>query len=73
MINTKAIRNRMTDFNLTNAELADKVGVSSAYLNWVIEGRKDLTLSMAEKIQAELDISNDEFGFYFLSGGRETQ
>lgn len=68
MINTKAIKCRMIDFDLTVAELADKVEVSPSYLSGVISSKKTLTLGMAEKLQEALDIDNDSFGYYFLSG-----
>lgn len=68
MVNTKEIRKRMVDYDLTTAELADAVGMSSAYIGAVINNKKPLTLTTAERIQTALEISNDDFGRYFLDG-----
>ena len=71
MINTKAIKRRMIDYDYTNSELADKIGVSQSYMSGVINGSKPLTLGMAEKLQEALNIYNDDFAYYFLSGAEE--
>lgn len=72
MVNTKAIKCRMIDYDLTTAELADKIGLTPSYTSAIISGKRALTLSVANKIQEVLEISNDDFGHYFLSGGRNS-
>lgn len=71
MVNTKEIKKRMVDCDLTTAELADEVGMSPTYVGAVINGKKPLTLNTAERIQSVLGISNDDFGRYFLSGEKK--
>lgn len=71
MVNTKEIKKRMIDYDLTNAQLADEVGVSVPYMSSVINGKRTLTLHVAEKIQKVLEIPNELFGYYFLRGKEE--
>lgn len=71
-MNTKAVKCRMIDKGLTNAEMADKIGVTPQHFSGVLNGKKPLTLNMANKIQEVLEIPNDDFGHYFLSGGRNS-
>lgn len=69
-INTKALMHRMIDYELTTAELADRIGMTPAYVKHVLEGRRALTLGVADKIQDALEIPNERFGYYFLEGSR---
>lgn len=73
MVNTKEIRKRMVDYDLTTAELADRIGMTPSYVGAVIANKKPLTLKTAEKIQSALSIRDDDFGHYFLSGSRKTE
>lgn len=66
MVNTIAIKKRMLDLGLTNSELAKLISVNPCYLSTVINGKKSLTLSIAGKLQHALQISNEEFMFYFM-------
>ena len=68
MVNTKEIKKRMVDYDLTTAQLADEVGMSVPYISSVINGKRSLTLHVAERIQEVLEIPNDRFGHYFLDG-----
>lgn len=68
MVNTKELKKRMVDYDLTAATLADKVGLSRPYMSGIINGKKTLTLSVAERIQEVLEIPNSDFGHYFLDG-----
>ena len=67
MINTKAIRHRMVDLDLTNAQLADEAEVSPSYMSSVIYGKKALTLEMAKKLKGILQVPDEKFSYYFLA------
>lgn len=73
MVNTKEIKKRMVDCDLTTAQLADEVGISVTYMSSVLNGKRTLTLHVAEGIQKALEIPNDRFGHYFLDGEKEDQ
>lgn len=68
MVNTKELKKRMVDYDLTVAQLADEVGMSVPYISAVINRKRPLSLHVAEKIQKVLEIPNDRFGHYFLDG-----
>lgn len=34
------VKSRLKDFNMTQAELADKVGTSNVYLNYILSGKR---------------------------------
>ncbi len=42
---------------MTQAELARRLGVSPAYVNDVITGRKNVTLNFANRLSPEIDLS----------------
>lgn len=71
-MNTKELKKRMVDYNMTNAELADKIGVTPTHFSGVLNGKRPLTLGLANKIQEALEIPNEDFGHYFLDGGRKS-
>ena len=66
MVNTIAIKKRMLDLGLTNSELAKLISVNPCYLSTVINGKKSLTLGIAGKLQNALEISDEDFTFYFM-------
>lgn len=68
MVNTKALKMRMLDHGVTVNELADMVGIRPAYMSSLINGKRPLTLKVANSIQKALEIHNTDFGFYFLDG-----
>lgn len=72
MVNTKEIKKRMVDFDLTFAELADRIKMTPTYTSAVLNNKKPLTLNFANKVQEALQISDDDFGHYFLSGEEES-
>lgn len=69
-MNTKALKMRMIDYDLTVNELADRVGLTPSYMSALINGKKPLTLKVANDIQKVLEIPNERFGHYFLDGSR---
>lgn len=73
MVNTKELKKRMVDYGLTNAQLADEVGVSVPYMSALINGKKQITLHIAEKVQEALEIPDERFAHYFLRGKAEDE
>ena len=67
-MNTKAIKKKMIEKDLSMTDLAKKVGVTVQHLSGIINGKNGLTLQRANLIQYALDIPNDEFAYYFLEG-----
>jgi antitoxin component HigA of HigAB toxin-antitoxin module len=65
-VNTKEIKKRMVDYGLTNAELADRIGVTPSHFSGVLNGKKTLTLGVANRIQKVLEIPDELFAFYFM-------
>lgn len=65
-MNTKEVKKRMVDFGYTNNELADRLGVTPAHFSGVLNGKRTLTLGMADKIQQALEIPDEQFAFYFM-------
>lgn len=65
-MNTKEIKKRMIDCDITANDLATKCNVSSAKMSLVINNRQDATLELAEKMKHYLSISDEEFAHYFL-------
>ena len=66
MINTVAVKKRMIDMGMSNNDIAEKANTSKSYMSSVINGKKSLSLRMAKKLQHALQISNEEFMFYFM-------
>lgn len=67
MVNTKALRKRMIDFDITASELADRCGVSQTKISFILRNKMLLTLELAEKIQEILYIEDEDFAYYFLN------
>lgn len=70
MINTKEIKKRLIDKDLAVADIAVYIGKSYSNAMLKLNGKTPMTLWEAEKIQELLDISNQDFGFYFFSHER---
>lgn len=70
-MNTKEIKKRMVDYGFTNAELADRIGVTPSHFSGVLNGKKALTLGVADKIQQALEIPDELFAFYFMKRDSE--
>lgn len=68
MINTKAIKDRMKETGVTQAALAEKVGVATPTMNQKIHNIRPITLDEAEKVASALQIRNEEFATYFFAG-----
>ena len=67
MINTQAIKDRMKETRVTQAELAAAVGIATPTMNQKIHNIRPLTLDEAEKVASVLHIRNEEFAAYFFA------
>ena len=52
----KKIRKRRNELDLTQEELADKVGISRVYIGYIEQGRHAPSLEVLEKIAKALNI-----------------
>lgn len=52
----KTIQKRRNDMNLTQEELADKIGISRAYMGYIEQGRYAPSLEVLEKLAKALRI-----------------
>ena len=67
MVNTKALRKRMIDFDIAASELADRCGISQAKVSLILRNKQTVTLEIAEKMQETLYIEDEDFAYYFLN------
>ncbi len=56
----KKVKKRRTSLGLTQEELAEKVGISRAYMGFVEQGRNVPTLETLEKIARSLKVKLSE-------------
>ncbi|MCY1715309.1 helix-turn-helix domain-containing protein, partial [Caproiciproducens galactitolivorans] len=66
MINSRKIKGRMAELNLTQRDLAKAVGVSPSTISQKISGARPVTLNEAEIFASVLKINNDQFGEFFF-------
>lgn len=67
MINSDKLKGRMTEKRITQARLAEKLGIRACTINQKINNVRALNLDEAEKICEILEIPADEFGEYFFA------
>ena len=67
MINTTALKARLTGQNVTFKDLADSLNVSEDQAERMISGEESLTLGQAERISTLLKIPDERFSFYFFN------
>lgn len=58
------IINYKNKYNLTQVQLADKIGVSKQYINRVLQGKENLTLESICKIEKALNIMIIDLNMY---------
>lgn len=68
VINTKAIKIRMIEKDISNLDLANAIGKKPVTVRQKISGHRPMFLAEAEVIQEVLDIPDDKFCHYFFSG-----
>lgn len=67
MPNATAIKEKMREKNLTQASLAQKMGIATPTLSQKINGIRPMMLDEAEKLARILEIPDNSFGAYFFS------
>lgn len=67
MPNTVAIKARMKELGLTQAELASAVNIATPTMCQKINNIRPFTLEEAEKVAKRLELSDNDFGHYFFS------
>ena len=66
MINTNRIKGRMKEKEITQAAVAEYLGISQPTVNQKLNNVRALNLDEAEKLTILLDIDIGEFGKYFF-------
>lgn len=67
MINSNKLKGRMREMQITQAALAEKLGISPCTVSQKINNVRSLDLEEAEKICGVLAIQPQEFGDYFFA------
>ena len=67
MYNYSKLLGRLKEFNLTQAELAEKIGKNKGTLNTKFNNKFAFTADEIDSICEVLEISNDEIGKYFFT------
>lgn len=68
-MNVIEIRKRNIELGISPKDWAECLGVTLQHAYKKLNGQSPLTLWQADKIQNLLRITDEEFAFYFLSGG----
>ena len=66
-VNTKEIRKRMIDLDVSYEDLAQAIGKKAVTIRQKINNYRPLFVPEAEVIQQMLEIPDKEYGFYFYS------
>lgn len=66
MIHTKKLKARIKRYGLTQARIAEYIGMSDSMLSMKISNKRAMTLAEAEAISKILNIADCEFSEYFL-------
>ena len=69
MINTNKIKGRMSEMQLTQKDIAEKMGLAQPTVNQKINNIRPMDLDEAEKLSDILKISEEEFPSYFFYRG----
>lgn len=67
MINTRRIKGRMAEMNLTQKDLAKATGLSPSTISQKIRGDRPVTLDEAQSFASVLKIEDQQFGEYFFA------
>lgn len=71
MINTTAIKARLTGQRVSIKDFSEALDLPEDQIERMIDGSEDLDLGQAEKIQDLLKIPNERFNFYFMNGDHD--
>lgn len=66
MINTKKIKGRMAELQITQKDIANSLGLAQPTINQKINNIRPMDLNEAEKISILLDIRKEDFATYFF-------
>lgn len=66
MINTNKIKGRMMEMQITQKDIAIKLGLAQPTVNQKINNIRPMDLDEAEKLSEMLKIPENEFGTYFF-------
>lgn len=66
MPNSEKIKERMALLNITQAELAQYLGIATPTMCQKINNLRPFTLDEAERVAEKLEIKNKDFGAYFF-------
>lgn len=69
LINTNKIKGRMSEMQLTQKDIAEKMGLAQPTVNQKINNIRPMDLDEAEKLSDILKISEEEFPSYFFYRG----
>lgn len=64
--NTDRIKARMDELNITQAQLAQKIGIATPTICQKINNIRPFSLDEAERVANVLDIPDKDFGRYFF-------
>lgn len=63
-----AVRIRLMQLGMTQTQLAELLGVSSQYVNMLLQGKRRWTMVLSRKVVAALGASSHDELFYLLPG-----
>lgn len=66
MINTRKVKGRMTEMQLTQKDVAEALGLAQPTVNQKINNIRPMDLNEAEKLSELLQIKPEEFNIYFF-------
>lgn len=67
VVNTKKIKGRMAEMQLTQKDMAEALEIAQPTINQKINNIRPMNLDEAEKISNLLEISAEDFGTYFFN------
>lgn len=67
MVNTNKLKGRMKELGITQADVAECLGIAQPTANQKLNNIRSFDLEEAEKLSAMLHIGAGEFGTYFFA------
>ena len=67
MVNTRKIKGRLAELDLTQKDIAEALGIQTPTVSQKINNIRPITLDEAEKLCKILGIEPNEFGTYFFA------
>lgn len=66
MTNTKAIKKKLIDLDITQVECSSKMGMALSTFNFKLNGKSDWTVAEIEKLSKILKIPRGKYTEYFF-------